>query len=62
MPCTASWPLLTGRALAELGVGWSSHDSLTITKMRGTSKGQVREPGSVLQMGTDWPLPFKEEG
>lgn len=42
---------------AELG--WASHDSLTFTKVRGTREGQAQEPGTVLQVGTDWPLPFK---
>lgn len=45
------------------GGGWASRDSLTIiTKVGGTREGQARESGTTLQMGTDWPLPFKNGG
>lgn len=68
MPCTASWPPRTGswawRALEQPGVGGgASRDSLTIiTKVGGTREGQARESGTTLQMGIDWPLPFKNGG
>lgn len=39
--------------------GWASHDSLTITKVGGIGEGQAQEPGTMLQMGVDWPLPFR---
>lgn len=42
--------------------GGASRDSLTITKVGGTREGQAREPGTTLQVGIDWPLPFKNRG
>lgn len=38
---------------------WASHDSLTITDLGGTRESQAPEPGTMLQMGIDWPVPFR---
>lgn len=61
MPCTASWPPLTELGLESTGRarGWASHDSLTITEVGGAKEGQVPEPGTMLQTGIDWPVPFR---
>lgn len=54
---TADWEL--GLEDTSRAGGWASHDSLTITKVGERREGQAREPGTTLQMGVDWPLPFK---
>lgn len=48
-------PESTGRA-----GGWASHDSLTISEGGGTEG--PKSLGTMLQMETDWLLPFKTEG
>lgn len=59
---TTDWkpgPQSTGRAG---GGEWASHNLLTIIEVGGAREGQAQEPGTMLKMGLDWPLPFKNRG
>lgn len=59
---TTDWELGQESTGTAGGGGWASRDSLTITKVGGTREGQAQVPGTMLQMGIDWPLPFKNGG
>lgn len=58
MPCTASWPPLTELGLQSTG---RARGGLPMTHHHrgGRNKSQAPEPGTMLQMGIDWPVPFR---
>lgn len=59
---TTDWELGPESTGTAGGGEWASHDSLTIITKVGRTRGQARKPGTMLHMGIDWPLPFKNRG